>query len=410
VPVSLAAFRARPEPWVWAVACVGLIGAFQTPAAAVAWPLGRATAAAATLALAAWLAGFHRPFGSSGVGAIAAPLTLAGLGLGFGPLVLSIAAGGALAATDVLRDEGADARATFGAAARALLGALGAGAVAALAGHPGWGLLGWVGSIALIDLLTPLNGGRRMAVILLETCAWGIGMLLAGVSPAPGAAATVVDVAPAAWVLTFAFGLAWAEAGRQAIAREFSNRSRAALDSRARTDAASGLPRTEETMQWLDTARFEAMRDGSALAVALYDLRGLATTNADRGTAGGDARLADLAQRLDGRGRGGRCHGDLLWILPGCDGQEGLQIADAVRRAADQSGNSAWCGLVSTPAVAARSADDLVALARAAVVVAKQSGESSTVIDCGGGVYEDGEGRVRATVERPRSTTPSFFA
>jgi GGDEF domain-containing protein len=392
---------------VWAVACVGLIGAFQSPAADVTWPPGRALAGGMTLACAAWLAGFHRPFGASGIGAIAAPLTLASLGLGFGPLILGVAAGGARAATDALRHGEADARAAFGAAARALLAGLAAGAVGNRLAHPGWALLAWTAATVLIDLVAPWRPGRRVAVALLEAAAWGTGSILAG-PLVPGSIVAPAGVGPC--LLALALGLAWAEAGRQAIAREFANRARTDLESRERTDAASGSARSEETLGWLETARLDAVRDGSSLAVALFDLRGLNDTNAGVGTAGGDARLRDLAGRLEGRGQSGRCHGDLLWILPGCDGQEGLEIADAVRRVAEQAGNPSWCGVVSIPAVAARSADDLVALAREAARLAKRSGGACAVVDCGGGVYEDAEGRVLAAAARPRSATPSFFA
>ena len=403
----------QPAPLLWALALAVSIASFQTSAATLPAGLGANLLALGVVLGLGLLAGSYRPLGSHGLGALGVPLALTALGCGWGPTAVALGAGLSQAAFDRRHDE-PSARRSFGAAARGLLGATAAFWAGDLArrtsgGEP-WGSLvaaaaAWLVITAAVDAwLTPRgfrNARRQLPGWLLESVAWCLGSALR------------LDASAA---LGLALAAAWAEAGRQALAAERTERRVQALLASAVTDTTTGLTETRAWRQELDRRYSTSRAEGSNLAVAIFDLDDLGATNARTGFASGDERLRDLASRLPPGVGSGRWHGgSAICALSAPSGQEALAMAERVRASfdADPRGTLS-CGLASTAELATHGAEDLVALAEGAVRVAKQEGRGRALLDLGGGRYGDTSGAVidvgTADGEGRSTATPPFFA
>lgn len=403
----------QPAPLVWALALAVSIASFQTRAAALPAGLGANLLTLSIVLGLGLLAGSYRPLGSQGLGALGVPLALSALGCGWGPIAVALGAGLSQSAFDRRRDE-ASARRSFAAAARALLGATAAFWAGDLAnrasGGRGWSSLvaaaaAWLVITAAVDAWLAPQGFRNVRQHLprwlLESTAWALG------------GALHLD---ASAVLGLALAAAWAEAGRQALAAERSERRVRDLLESAVTDSTTGLTETAAWRVELDRRYWTSRAEGSNLAVAIFDLDELGATNARTGFASGDDRLRDLASRLPSGVGSGRWHGgSVICCLSAPSGQEALAIAEHLRASfdADPRGTLS-CGLASTAELATHGAEDLVALAEGAVRVAKQQGRARSLLDLGGGRYGDPSGTVVDTgsedSDRSSRATPPFFA
>ena len=413
----------------WALGLVALIAAFQWPAASPdarlpATAIGLLSLVAISIAT---LGGLHRPVGPvSGLEALAVPLAVAGLGLSRGSLALGLGSFLGSLAFDA-RDRSWQPTAAAARAGRVGLATLAAGGLWILCGgrrmEPHLSAWPWVaaGSVYVAVALAtswalsgrvPRRRNDWLALVAIESVAFAIGAVLA--TPARSATAAGLGFAAAA---ILAIAVVWAEAGRQARAATHWQ-ARARLASQAATcDPITGLERGESLRARLGFELERSRREGHPVALALFDLDGLRRTNAEQGMTTGDERLRRLALRLNHWGYAARWHGgSVAWILPQRSGREALALVEAVRRAAELEANLSSCGVVATPEVAARDADDLLAMAEAGLVIAKRLGRSRALLDLGGGRFVDGDGRSVDTAmdeERDPSLppqTPTFFA
>jgi diguanylate cyclase (GGDEF)-like protein len=403
----------QPAPLLWALALAVSIASFQVSAAALPAGLGANLLALSIVLGLGLLAGSYRPLGSQGLGALGVPLALTALGCAWGPTAVALGAGLSQSAFDRRHDE-PSARRSFGAAARGLLGATAAFWASDLArqaaGGEAWtplvaAAVAWLVITGAVDAwLAPprfRNARHHLPRWLLESVAWALGGALR------------LD---ASAVLGLALATAWAEAGRQALAAERTERRVQALLASAVTDTTTGLTETRAWRKELDRRYWTSRADGSNLAVALFDLDELGATNARAGFASGDDRLRDLASRLPSGVGSGRWHGgSVICCLSAPSGQEALAMAEHLRASfdADPRGTLS-CGLASTAELTTHGAEDLVALAEGALRVAKQQGRARSLLDLGGGRYGDPSGAVVDTGtddgERGRTATPPFFA
>lgn len=229
----------QPAPLLWALALAVSIASFQTSAATLPAGLGAGLPAFGIVLALGLLAGSYRPLGSQGLGALGVPLALTALGCGWGPTAVALGAGLSQGAFDRRHDEPSARGRGFGAAARGLLGATAAFWAGDLArrtsGGERWGSLmaaaaAWLVVTAAVDAwLTPRgfrNARRQLPGRLVESVAWCLGSALR------------LDASAA---LGLALAAAWAEAGRQALAAERTERRVQALLASAVTDTTTGL-------------------------------------------------------------------------------------------------------------------------------------------------------------------------
>lgn len=123
-----------------------------------------------------------------------------------------------------------------------------------------------------------------------------------------------------------------------------------ALRQKATHDGLTGLYNRVAIFELLEKELARAHRDGAPLAAVMADLDFFKQINDSRGHVSGDQVLAEAARRLtavlrpyDALGRyGGE---EFLAVLPGCDGSEGLKLAERLRAAV--CGETFACGAES---------------------------------------------------------------
>jgi diguanylate cyclase (GGDEF)-like protein len=113
--------------------------------------------------------------------------------------------------------------------------------------------------------------------------------------------------------------------------------ARDALREQAIRDSLTGLWNRGMILDQLERELHRSRREGRPLAVAVADLDHFKQVNDTLGHAAGDAVLREAAERMRAAVRDcdfvGRYGGEeFLLVLPGCDGQAGLQVAERVRR------------------------------------------------------------------------------
>ncbi|MCK6681419.1 MAG: diguanylate cyclase [Thermoanaerobaculia bacterium] len=114
-------------------------------------------------------------------------------------------------------------------------------------------------------------------------------------------------------------------------------RTQEAFRELAMHDSLTGLWNRRMILDQLRKELHQAEREGKPLAVALADLDDFKKVNDGLGHAAGDAVLAEAAKRMRSVMRDcdfiGRYGGEeFLLVLPGCDGDAGLLVAERVRR------------------------------------------------------------------------------
>jgi diguanylate cyclase (GGDEF)-like protein len=131
-------------------------------------------------------------------------------------------------------------------------------------------------------------------------------------------------------------------------------------------DSLTGLWNRRMILDQLGNELHRAEREGRSLGVALADLDHFKKVNDTLGHAAGDAVLREVAERMRSTVRAcdfiGRYGGEeFLLVLPGCDGDAGLLVADRVRRRVAekpvQAGDEAVAMTVSLGLAFSRRAD-----------------------------------------------------
>jgi diguanylate cyclase (GGDEF)-like protein len=216
-----------------------------------------------------------------------------------------------------------------------------------------------------------------------------------------------------------------AEASLAALVPQMSSSLAGALLAReATTDRLTGAA-TRRALERRLVEAFEESRDlGRPLAVVLCDLDHFKRINDTHGHAAGDRALQATARVLLGPSRGGdfcaRYGGEeFVLVLEGSDGEAALEIAERLRRrveqlALDVEGGKIELtmsfGVAAFPALAVRSAEELLELADGALYTAKRLGRNLALLDLGGGRMRTGKGGEVEVAERPPVRPPVFFA
>ncbi|KAB2949621.1 MAG: GGDEF domain-containing protein [Thermoanaerobaculia bacterium] len=199
----------------------------------------------------------------------------------------------------------------------------------------------------------------------------------------------------------------------------------ALLDREARVDRLTGAA-TRRAFEQRLLERFAACREeGRALALVVADLDHFKRINDTWGHAAGDDALRAVARVLVGPSRGremcARWGGEeFVLLLEDTGGETALEIAERLRRRIESSelefeGErvhlSMSFGVAAVPELSARTPEELVALADAALYAAKRLGRNLALLDLGRGRLRTGSGRlieIDASLSPPE--TPVFFA
>jgi diguanylate cyclase (GGDEF)-like protein len=167
--------------------------------------------------------------------------------------------------------------------------------------------------------------------------------------------------------------------------------AREAMHQMATTDDLTGLWNRRAILEFLRRELDRAGRESSRLALIMLDLDQFKLINDTYGHAAGDHALRAAAKRLvenvrtyDGIGRyGGE---EIMFVLPGCAGGEAMERAEQLRRSVEElsivcSQSPEPLRITCSAGVAwleaeARSAEELLAAADAALYLAKRSGRN----------------------------------
>jgi len=216
-----------------------------------------------------------------------------------------------------------------------------------------------------------------------------------------------------------------AEASLAALVPQMSSSLAGALLAReAATDRLTGTATRRALERRLREAFDEARELGRPLAVVLCDLDHFKRINDTHGHAVGDRALQAAARVLAGPSRGGdfcaRYGGEeFVLVLEATDGEAALEIAERLRRRIEQLALDAGgerleltmsFGVAAFPALAVRSAEELVELADGALYTAKRLGRNLALLDLGGGRMRTGKGGEVEVAEPPPVRPPVFFA
>lgn len=199
----------------------------------------------------------------------------------------------------------------------------------------------------------------------------------------------------------------------------------ALLDRQARVDRLTGAA-TRRAFEERLLGAFAVCRDEArALALVVGDLDHFKRINDTFGHAAGDRALVAAARVLLGPSRGrelcARWGGEeFVLLLEDTNGETALEIAERARRRIEslelefdgaRAGLSMSFGVAAFPELAARTGDELLALADAALYAAKRLGRNLALLDLGRGRLRTGSGRL---IEIDESISPPdapvFFA
>ncbi len=197
------------------------------------------------------------------------------------------------------------------------------------------------------------------------------------------------------------------------------------LDHRARVDRLTGAATRRAFEQRLVTSYADCRDEGRELALVVADLDHFKRINDTWGHAAGDRALVAVARVLGGPSRGremcARWGGEeFVLLLEDTSGDTALEIAERLRRRIEAlelllEGEpvtlSMSFGVAAFPELAARSGDELLALADGALYAAKRLGRNLALLDLGRGRLRTGSGRlieIDDSISPPE--TPVFFA
>jgi diguanylate cyclase (GGDEF)-like protein len=419
---------------VWALAVVGLIVAFQSPAGrpqdSIPWPL---LAAVALMAAAASL--YRRSETSSGGAPLLLPLLVVNGGGALGAALFACAVGAASWTRAAFHDS-IDPHRAFLAAGRAAVAALavaflqpaGLGAAGLGAGTletAGSALLAFLAVGWLLDGLTARE--RTLAG------RWGSplpSLAIEGISLALGIVTLRFDRTATLLLLVLAVVLLF-DGARQGWRFDRAERRRLAAladaDRARRIDPGLEVFRRDELLAQLDERFRSVSENASRLAVVAFDPDALERRNTRLGFAAGDRllrSLVDLARQEFGPGcLMGRYQGATLAVLvPGADCAAALASAEALRRRFESrrpeespttEHDTVCCGVAAYPELPVRQGEELLLLAEGALRLAKRRGRNRCLADLGGHRFLDGFGqRVQTADEEERELprTPTFFA
>jgi two-component system, cell cycle response regulator len=166
--------------------------------------------------------------------------------------------------------------------------------------------------------------------------------------------------------------------------------ARDAMRTLAVVDPLTGLPNRSAILHTLSKEMSRARREHAPLAVAMADIDHFKQINDAHGHLSGDAVLREVATRMQGALRtyeaAGRFGGEeFLLILPACDGEKGMLVAERVRSAVAGAtidiGGSGIAVTCSVGVAAMNGGDrlaplDLVSTADAALYQAKADGRN----------------------------------
>jgi diguanylate cyclase (GGDEF)-like protein/PAS domain S-box-containing protein len=155
----------------------------------------------------------------------------------------------------------------------------------------------------------------------------------------------------------------------------------AELREQAMTDELTGLPNRRRWVEELNRELARSRRRGTRLAIVMLDLNAFKAFNDEQGHPAGDELLRSVARDWSEAVRAsdmlGRFGGDEFSItLPDCPPELALVVVGRVQ-AATPSGIGSSAGIASSDG--AQTADDLIALADAALYDAKRSGQAVSV-------------------------------
>lgn len=200
---------------------------------------------------------------------------------------------------------------------------------------------------------------------------------------------------------------------------------RSLLERAANTDALTGLASRRAFDERLAATFRVAGDEGTPLAVVVADLDHFKQVNDTHGHAGGDAALLAVARALRqtaGSAMVARYGGEeLVVLLAGADGVAALELAEQLREAVAgltielTSGATLSLtislGTAAVPEVWVRSAEELVALADAALYEAKRRGRNRVFLARGQGRFEAPDGTIEhGPGGSPTSRPPQIFA
>ncbi len=197
------------------------------------------------------------------------------------------------------------------------------------------------------------------------------------------------------------------------------------LDRRATVDRLTGAA-TRRAFEQRLLESFAACRDeGRALSLVVADLDHFKRINDGWGHPAGDKALVAVARVLVGPSRGremcARWGGEeFVLLLEDTPGETALEIAERLRRRieglelefdGDPVALSMSFGVAAVPELSARSGDELLALADAALYAAKRLGRNLALLDLGRGRLRTGSGRmVEIDESMAPPEAPVFFA
>jgi diguanylate cyclase (GGDEF)-like protein len=160
------------------------------------------------------------------------------------------------------------------------------------------------------------------------------------------------------------------------------------LHEQATLDALTGLPNRRAVIDELLKELARSRRSGQPLGVAIADLDHFKQLNDTRGHLAGDNALREAAERMRGAIRVydtvGRYGGEeFLFVLPGCDVETAVGLAERIRRAVgdepmmvDEEAARVTCSIGVVCGQVAADAEVLIDIADAALYRAKEGGRN----------------------------------